>query len=143
MNELTIDCGLEEYRINGGAVLRFNPADPNLYNRFLELETQLKQLQEELEHKAAIAQDAETVLTALRETDRQLKQYLTQVFGPENDFHVLLQGVNLLSTAGNGESVAVNLLTALEPILERGMERFAGEQVTQAVEKARQRRSSQ
>ena len=29
--ELNIDTGVEEFRVNGRGVLRFNPADPNLY----------------------------------------------------------------------------------------------------------------
>ena len=33
--ELNIDTGVEEFRVNGRGVLRFNPADPNLYHRFL------------------------------------------------------------------------------------------------------------
>ena len=34
MQELKIDTGVEEFRVNGRGVLRFNPADPNLYHRF-------------------------------------------------------------------------------------------------------------
>ncbi|MCO7108664.1 hypothetical protein NIA69_05110 [Gemmiger formicilis] len=33
--ELNIDTGVEEFRVNGRGVLRFNPADLNLYHRFL------------------------------------------------------------------------------------------------------------
>ena len=36
MQELNIDTGVREYRINGGGVLRFNPSDPNVYSRFLQ-----------------------------------------------------------------------------------------------------------
>ena len=32
--ELNIDTGVEEFSVNGRGVLRFNPADPNLYHRF-------------------------------------------------------------------------------------------------------------
>ena len=32
--ELNIDTGVEEFRVNGRGVLRFNPANPNLYHRF-------------------------------------------------------------------------------------------------------------
>ena len=34
MKKLNIDTGVEEFRVNGRGVLRFNPADPNLYHRF-------------------------------------------------------------------------------------------------------------
>ena len=34
MQALSIDTGIQEFQINGGGVLRFNPSDPNLYGRF-------------------------------------------------------------------------------------------------------------
>ena len=34
MKKLNIDTGVEELSVNGQGVLRFNPADPNLYHRF-------------------------------------------------------------------------------------------------------------
>ena len=141
MQKLNFDIGLKEYEIGGG-VLRFNPADPNLYARFLELEPQLQQLQEELNRGSEMAQDAAAVLKLLAETDRQFKKMLTQVFGGENDFSRLLQGINLLAMASNGSTVAENLLGALEPVLNRGAERFAQAQIQTAVEKARQRREN-
>ena len=39
--ELNIDTGVEEFRVNGRGVLRFNPADPNLYHRFFAAGTEL------------------------------------------------------------------------------------------------------
>ena len=94
MEQLNIDCGLEEYAV-GGAVLRFNPTDPNLYARFMQLEGQLGQLRKELEQKVSAATEASQVLTVLEETDRTFKDLLTRVFGPQNDFSKLMEGVNL------------------------------------------------
>ena len=141
MDQLKVDLGIEEFDLGCG-VLRFNPTDPNLYARFLDLEPQLENLQQRLSQKTAQAVDAAGLLKALEETDRQLKNLLTQVFGEENDFSKLLRGVNLLSTAGNGLSVAENLLAALEPVLERGAERFVESKTADAREKARQRREN-
>ena len=139
MDQLKVDLGMEEFDLGCG-VLRFNPTDPNLYARFLDLEPQLDDLQQRLSQKTAQATDAAGLLKALAETDRQLKDLLTRVFGEENDFSRLLRGVNLLSTAGNGLSVAENLLAALEPVLSRGAERFVESKTADAREKARQRR---
>ena len=144
MKQLSIDCGVEEFCINGRGVLRFNPSDPNLYARFLALEERLPALEEELKkHVEAMKQeeDRAVMLHALEQADRQLKDWLTEVFGSENDFHQLLEGVNLLAVAQNGQAVVVNLLGALEPVLTEGVERFAESQTQQAVEQARQRRS--
>ncbi len=38
MKQLTIDTGVQEFEINGSGVLRFNPSDPNVYNRFFAAE---------------------------------------------------------------------------------------------------------
>ena len=141
MDQLKVDLGIEEFDLGYG-VLRFNPTDPNLYARFLDLEPQLESLQQELSQKTAQAADAAGLLKTLEEIDRQLKDLLTQVFGEENDFSKLLHGVNLLSTAGNGLSVAENLLAALEPVLSQGAERFVQSKTAQAREKARQRREN-
>ena len=142
MNQIHVDLGVEEYALGSG-VLRFNPADPNLYARFLELEPQLQRLQEELNKTSSEAEDAYSVLKALEKTDRQFKKLLTQVFGGENDFSRLLQGINLLAVAANGSTVAENLLGALEPVLTQGAERFVQMQTQTAVEKARLRRENQ
>ena len=142
MNQIHVDLGVEEYALGSG-VLRFNPADPNLYARFLELEPQLQRLQEELNRGSEKADNAAAVLKLLEETDRQFKGLLTQVFGGENDFSRLLQGINLLAVAANGSTVAENLLCALEPVLTQGAERFVTAQTQAAVEKARLRRENQ
>ena len=141
MNQLNVDLGVEEFDL-GGAVLRFNPTDPNLYARFLDLEAQLQELQQELAQKTRQATDAFSVMKQLEATDRQVKELLTRVFGEENDFSRLLRGVNLLSVGSNGLSVAENLLSALEPVLTRGAERFVEHKTQAAREKARLRRES-
>jgi len=142
MNQLNVDLGLEEFKLGSG-VLRFNPADPGLYARFMELEPELEQLRTALLRDSEKVSDAAGVLQLLTETDRQFKTLLTRVFGSENDFSRLLSGVNLLAQGTNGRSVGENLLCALEPVLTRGAERFADQQTQAAVEKARQRRENQ
>lgn len=141
MNQLNVDLGIEEFDL-GGAVLRFNPADPNLYARFLDLEPRLEALQRELAQGTDQATDAAGLMKLLEETDRQFKDLLTQVFGGQNDFSRLLQGVNLLAVTGNGLSVAENLLAALEPVLNQGAERFVQHKIQAARENARLRRES-
>ena len=129
MKKLDFDSGIEEYRLQGGGVLRFNPRDPNLYGRFLDAEEQMKKIEQDLRQKAEKAeQTGLSVLELTREADRQLKDLLAQVF-PGNDFQKALSGVNLLAVAGNGQPVAVNLFAALEEILTAGAEAFADAQV--------------
>ena len=142
MNQLAVDLGLEEYALFDGAVLRFNPADPNLYARFLELEPRLEALQKGLQQNFE-ADEGMQMIELLRRTDQELKELLTSVFGPQNDFSRLMQGINLLAVGQNGLTVAENLLTALEPVLLSGAERFVRERTREACRQARQRRASQ
>lgn len=129
MQKLTIDTGMQEYLINNRAVLRFNPGDPNLYKRFFTAASQLDALDAELTEKlkALPAEPdparAEQGLALLTDYDRRIKALLTEIFGAENDFDKVLEGVNLAGCGANGKRVVQNLLDALTPILQEGAAR--------------------
>ena len=114
--ELNIDTGVEEFRVNGRGVLRFNPADPNLYHRFFAAG-------ETLDGYDAALTKALAGLDGLNEYDGKIKKLLTGIFGAENDFDAILGGVNLAGVGANGKRVVQNLLEALTPILREGAER--------------------
>lgn len=105
MQNLTIDTGMQEYLINNRAVLRFNPSDPNLYHRFFAAAPKLDALDAELTEqlKALPAKPddarAERGLALLTDYDHRIKALLTEIFGGENDFDKVLEGVNLAGTA--------------------------------------------
>ena len=111
MQNLAIDTGMKEYLINNRAVLRFNPGDPNLYHRFFAAAPQLDTLDAELTEKlkALPAEPdparAEQGLALLNDYDRRIKALLTEIFGAENDFDKVLEGVNLAGTGANGKRV--------------------------------------
>lgn len=126
MQTLTIDTGMKEYLINNRAVLRFNPSDPNLYHRFFAAAPKLDALDAELTEqlKALPAKPddarAERGLALLTDYDHRIKVLLTEIFGGENDFDKVLEGVNLAGTGANGKRVVQNLLDAITPILQDG-----------------------
>ena len=134
MEKIKLDMGQKAYRLGGG-VLRFNPADPNVYDRFSKLPQKLK----ELEGQLGMRRDADPV-SQLVEADRELKAMLGWVFGPGNDFDAMLEGMNLLAVAGNGKSLLANLLDALEPMMVKGAEVCANAAREEALRKARERR---
>ena len=134
MEKLTFDAGVKSYRINGGEVLKFNPADPNLYQRFMDAVEKIKALEENL------MQQGTDPLQQLCLADRETKKLLSWVFGGENDFDQLLGGVNLLAVASNGQRVITNFLEALLPVLTEGAQLCAGVQVEAAKAKAQARR---
>lgn len=131
MKKLILDTGVQEFKIQGGGVLRFHPGDPNLYARFLQAEEKLSAMEQELTRQAKDIRDSKGVVSLLGQADKQLKALLTEIFGGENDFDKALGGVNLLSVAGNGKTVAANLMEALEKILSEGAQRFADARVAE------------
>ncbi len=143
MEKLKFDSGMRSYRVGEG-VLRFNPGDPNVYARFLDAAEKIRSLEQELveQAKALTGEDAGTAVVRLMEqADRKLKTLLNGVFGSHNDFDAMLQGVNLLAVAENGERVITNLFLALEPILVEGAKRCAAQTAQAAVDKANARRT--
>ena len=126
--ELNIDTGVEEFRVNGRGVLRFNPADPNLYHRFFAAGAELDGYDAALT-KALAALDgdeqqrAAAGLALLNEYDGKIKKLLTGIFGAENDFDAILGGVTLAGGGANGKRGVQNLLEARTPSLREGAER--------------------
>lgn len=68
-------------------------------------------------------QRAAAGLALLQDYDGRIKRLLGEIFGAENDFDAILNGVNLAGVGANGRRVVQNLLEALTPILREGAER--------------------
>ena len=118
----------EEFSVNGQGVLRFNPADPNLYHRFFAAGRTLNDYDAALTKALQAVEGDEQACAAaglrlLNEYDGKIKALLTGIFGAENDFDAILGGVNLAGVGANGKRVVQNLLEALTPILREGAER--------------------
>ncbi len=145
MEKIQFDSGIRTYRINGSATMRFNPADPNLYARFLETGEKMREIEKTLQEKAKTLKgdDGRGALSLMTEADGEMKKLLTFVFGDGNDFTEIFRGVNLLAVAENGERVITNFLQAIQPVLTAGAERCTREKEKEAVEKAKRRRGSQ
>ena len=124
------------------------PADPNLYHRFFAAGKTLERYDAEL--TAALGQlggdeqqRAAAGLALLQNYDGRIKRLLGEIFGAENDFDAILNGVNLAGVGANGRRVVQNLLEALTPILREGAERRlhaaadAAEAAAQAARAAR------
>ena len=127
MEKLNINVGIKRYQlVEGGALLSFNPGDPNVYARYMELVPKIKDVQQEMTGKAKAvnvnAPDAgEQTLKIMRETDRRMKDILNQIFGKENNFDDILAGVNLMAITADGSRVIDNVIDGLTPIMSEGV----------------------
>ena len=83
MKKIKLDTGITTVALGSG-MLRFHPADPNLYVRFQEAVDKLQAVETELVARATDA-DGQTVARLLAEADRQMKELLNWVFGPGNE----------------------------------------------------------
>lgn len=149
MEKLNIEVGIKRYQlVEGGALLSFNPGDPNVYARYVELVPKIKFVEQEMAGKAkavdANASDAgEKTLKLMRETDIRMKEILNQIFGKENNFDEILMGVNLMAVTGDGGRVITNVLDALTPIMQAGAAACVETEVNTARLNREQRRAMQ
>ena len=147
MEKLIFDSGIKEYQINAKGVLRFNPGDPNVYARFMESAEKIKSIEQDMVAKAnAVDRSSDTAgeefLRIMRENDLKMKEVLNGIFGHENNFEEILEGVNLMAVATNGERVVTNLLAALRPIMESGAKACVTQEVAVAKQNREQRRAT-
>lgn len=144
METLNFDSGIREYKINNNGVLRFNPGDPNVYARFVEASEKIQEIEKNMTEKAAELKenDGTAMLRLLADADKQMKDVLGWVFGKGNDFNDIMEGVNLMAVATNGERVITNLLNALLPIIKQGAEACAQQQIGDAVQQAQLNRAA-
>ncbi len=149
MEKLNISVGIKRYElVEGGALLSFNPGDPNVYARYMEMIPQIQAVEREMAQKAnsvdVNAEDAgEKTLSIMRETDRKMKDILNQIFGAENNFDEILMGVNLMAVTEGGNRVINNVLDALTPIMNAGAKSCVETEVKAAKLNREQRRAAQ
>lgn len=146
MEQLNFDSGIKEFKMNSNGVLRFNPGDPNVYARFMEAAEKIQEIESEMAAKVKTLDNSETngaaVLQIVAEADKQMKETLNWVFGRGNDFDEIMDGVNLMAVASNGERVITNLLNALLPVIQDGAEKCVNAKVENAVHNAQQKRAA-
>ena len=147
--KLNFDNGIREFEVTGGAVLRFNPRDPNVSARFMEATKKLEQIESEFVAKAeALKVSAEEnpnngaqVLELMQDADRKIKDTLDWIFGESNDFDAIFGGQNVLAVCENGERLVTNFVAALIPIIQEGAQAIVSQQVNTAVGAAKQNRA--
>ena len=148
MEKLIFDSGIREFQINGNGVLRFNPADPNVYARLMESGEKIKSVEEKLlaRAKELIPEGNEeaggpVVVQLMTEADKETKKILAYIFGEENDFDAIFAGCSTMAVCSNGERALTNFLNALLPVVQEGAEKCAKQQIDAATKKAKANRA--
>ena len=148
MENLIFDNGVKEYSINGRATLCFNPADPNVYARYVDSVEKINEIEAEMRAAGASLDEnssdyAKQSLDIMRDADAKVKAMLRETFGAQNDFDAIFDGVNVMGVAVNGKMVITNFMEMLAPILEDGAKRFVDQAVGQKQLNRKQRRAMQ
>lgn len=144
MEKLIFDSGIKEYQINDSGVLRFNPTDPNVYNRFFVALEKMKEIEAELTKRgnALPAGDGTGTVAIMVDADTKVKALLAEIFGQQNDFNAIFDGVNMMAVGSNGERVITNFLDAMLPIMLAGAEKCVNASSAQAVAQAKAARAA-
>ena len=148
MENLIFDNGVKEYSINGRATLCFNPADPNVYARYVDSVEKINEIEAEMRAAGASLDEnssdyAKQSLDIMRDADAKVKAMLRETFGAQNDFDAIFDGVNVMGVAVNGKMVITNFMEMLAPILEDGAKRVVDQAVGQKQLNRKQRRAMQ
>lgn len=111
--QLNFDTGIVDYEINGGAHVRFNPADVAFTERFYNAFKQLEGQQEEFERRVnEINEGDKTELFAYaRERDAEMREKINELFQADIA-DAVFDGVNCYAMA-NGMPLWINFLFAV------------------------------
>lgn len=172
MQKLTLNTGIEEYMIEDTTgkelgVLRVNTSDPNFYTRFMDLYNELPEISEKYQDLAELENakldekgfpleevssemdteintEIKKVLPIFKNLDTEVKEKLKAVFGTDNDFDMLFDGMNILANTDTGKPVLENFLEQFMPLVETNIEKrdaIVKEKAANAVAKAKQNRA--
>ena len=154
MEKLSVDLGVIEFEIGSG-VLRFNPSNPKVYQRFISVLEDLPKIEQEYQRKEKEKQSLEemsdlerasVVFGEMDQMDQEVKRRLSEAFGPGNDLDAIVGDESLMGFGLNGERIVTNLLNALTPYIEKGVDKHMKGTAAKAVEAAKlnraQRRAS-
>ena len=111
MKELSFSSGVVEYKINGGAVVSFNPADREFVERFYSTFEKMGTLQDEYAKKAETLQEPVEAFSLARERDGEMGKVLDGLFdGPVSE--AVFSGMSLCAFA-DGFPVWMNFMLAV------------------------------
>lgn len=128
MQNLIIDDGLKEFTINGDSnrVIRFNPADLNLLERFDQaekvIEEEQKKLQDDIKLKASgepveEQEDFEESIEVISKVNKLIKDQIDFIF--DSDVSDVVFGNQSPMSTVKGKPLFERVFDAIRPVLEK------------------------
>lgn len=125
MQNLRFDDGFKEFTVNGdkNRIVRFNPADINLLDRFDQavktIEIEQNKLKEDIELKenGEAIEESEEALEVIRRANKLIKDQIDFIFDSKVS-EVIFGNQSPMSTV-NGRPLFERVFDAIKPILEK------------------------
>ena len=111
MKELNFETGLVEMAVNGGRVIRFNPADIGFLDTLYGLLGKIESIEAETKKKQERADDMAKLFDHSRASDKRMREAVDSVFG-EGFCAEVFPGIRLTALA-SGLSVLENFIFAI------------------------------
>lgn len=111
MKELNFETGLVEMAVNGGRVIRFNPADIGFCDLLYNLLGKIEAIDTETRKKQERADDMAKNFDRFRAGDKRMREAVDAVFG-EGFCEDVFCGIRLMALA-NGLTVLENFIFAI------------------------------
>jgi len=111
MRELTFATGLTEMQVNGGRVIRFNPADVGFMDTLFTLLGKIEAIEAETEKKRDKTDDLARLFDYARASDKRMREAVDAVFG-EGFCDEVFPGLRLTALA-DGLTVLENFVFAV------------------------------
>lgn len=111
MKELNFETGVAEMSVNGGRVIRFNPADIGFADTLYSLLGKIEAIEADTAKKREKTDDPAKLFDYARASDRRMREAVDSVFG-EGFCDDVFQGVRLVALA-DGLSVIENFIFAV------------------------------
>ncbi len=111
MKELNFETGLAEMQVNGGRIIRFNPADIGFMDTLFSLLGKIESIEAETEKKRGKTEDLAKLFDYARASDKRMREAVDSVFG-ENFCEEVFPGLRLTAMA-DGLTVLENFVFAV------------------------------
>lgn len=111
MKELKFETGLVEMAVNGGRVIRFNPADVGFMDTLYSLLAKIEAIEAETRKKQDKGDDLAKLFDRSRASDKRMRDAVDSVFG-EGFCADVFPGIRLTALA-DGLSVLENFVFAI------------------------------